>query len=102
MCKIVSDKMSENKKEKIVRCPECKKVIDNLVNVESGSNSYIMTVDLNKYASYKEEEFDPDSSVNVWDCPECSAELFNNEEDALKFLLGAKVKKDGYFYKAIE
>ncbi len=72
------------------------------MNLQSGVNSYVVTAESELDAQYEEDSFEPDEKLDVFVCPECNAELFDNEEDSLKFLTGAKVKKVGKYYKAID
>jgi DNA-directed RNA polymerase subunit RPC12/RpoP len=65
-------------------CPKCKKVIDTLINWVSGENKYYYRgEDCTEF-----EEFVEDGKTNDYECPECSAVLFKNDEKAKKFLKG--------------
>lgn len=73
----------------LAKCPECKKEITHLRNVQSGSNSYDCWAEKRKakhYLEYQHDDFTTDGIVNVWNCPECDKTLFTHEDDALEFL----------------
>lgn len=68
-------------------CPKCKKEIEELINIQSGWNSYKMSVNgYNFYADYDEIEFNVDDNVNDFNCPKCDTTLFTSEDKAIGFL----------------
>ena len=71
------------------KCPKCGKVINWLINVESGWASY--RFDGNYYSyNYEFEDFEADGSVNYFECPECGEVIAQTEEEAREFLKGGK------------
>jgi hypothetical protein len=69
----------------MVKCPYCNKDIDCLVNRRSGVATY--EFDGNGYWFLV---FEADGDCNSWECPNCRKELFDNGEDAIKFLKGGE------------
>ena len=77
-----------------MKCHKCKKDIEHLRNVQSGSNVYDCWAEERKDCDgvayteldYQHDDFTPDNNVNVWQCPECAETLFTNEDDVLEFL----------------
>lgn len=75
--------------EELAKCPKCETEIDRLNNIQSGCNAYdCWLADDKNSLNYQHEEFYADDHTNIWECPECQATLFGNEEDAIKFLRG--------------
>jgi len=75
----------------MVECPECHKEIDFLYNICSVWKRFEMRIfksgvykGMAKY-SKATKEWDGDESPS-WNCPECDAELFYDEKEAIKFL----------------
>jgi len=66
------------------KCPKCGKVINWLINVESGWASYRFD------GNYEFEDFEADGNVNHFECPECGEVIAQTEEEATKFLKGRK------------
>jgi len=80
----VNKKDNEN-----VVCPHCGAKIDTLLNLQSG----VMYYEMDKDGNYENlDRFDPDTDFNVWVCPECYGTITDNEEDAIAFLNGKKIK----------
>jgi len=72
-----------------VRCPHCGVEIDTLLNLQSGTIYY----EMDKSGNYENlDRFDADNDFNVWLCPECYGTITHNEEDAIAFLNGKKIK----------
>jgi len=81
--------MSKKEEDAKVKCPHCGAEIDTLINRQSGSASY----EMNKFGNYEDlNDFEPDGDMNVWECPECQRTITYNEEDAIAFLNGKKIK----------
>jgi hypothetical protein len=71
-----------------MKCPKCKKDITYLHAYSE--NKAIFTV-IGEDAEY---EWDNNMEGLIeYECPECSIKLFNNEEDAIRFLSKTKAKK---------
>ena len=68
------------------RCPKCNSEITWLRNYQSGKIYYMF--DPENSSIYEENEFQADSKVNYYNCPQCAEILFTDEEKALKFLRG--------------
>lgn len=73
-------------------CPECKNVINELIEVCSGLTKLKVKAVKGGWVEAvkgKEEysEFESDGTYLEYCCPDCSAELFNDGEDAADFLL---------------
>lgn len=75
-------------------CPKCRKEITYLTNFVKGWRYYSFSGGMN----YQEEDFvedDNSDSNSNYECPECDAVLFNNEQDADDFLSdNVKTEKD--------
>jgi predicted RNA-binding Zn-ribbon protein involved in translation (DUF1610 family) len=71
------------------KCPKCGKEIDYLNYVESGEMVWRFSVlKLNRKIeeNWEQDEFYSDGSGGYFECPECGETLFNNEDEAKKFL----------------
>ena len=76
------------------RCPKCGKEIDHLRDFSAIWQEYNLTVDKDGVMHY--EFIDASLPVDIDDeyqCPECSEVLFNDEEEAVKFLKGETLAK---------
>jgi endogenous inhibitor of DNA gyrase (YacG/DUF329 family) len=72
-----------------VKCPYCESEIDRLMNIQSGVSFY----EMDEQGNYKDlNDFETDGDFNVWACPECRRTITYNEEDAIAFLKGKKIK----------
>ena len=69
-------------KEGIIKCPKCNKQIDKLVT-EITTVSYLSLDGTD--ALYTDGDY-LEPSDDYYNCPECDAKLFSNEEDAMSFL----------------
>jgi DNA-directed RNA polymerase subunit RPC12/RpoP len=81
-------------KKKVVRCPKCGKEIEELIYYQEGVvQSYWVGLDKDGDIEYnKIEDIYDNSDGGVYCCPHCEAELFDDEDEARKFLLGKKAK----------
>ena len=84
-------------------CPKCKREIDCLHNIQSGTAGWEMRIDKDGNEEYEQmdEFFVPSGCTNVWRCPECDKTVFSTEEKAVEFLLKGrenvnKKTKDSY------
>jgi len=79
-----------------MKCPDCKKEIEYLHNVYSIYRmvgcEYFSPDDCLLYATTPVKEWNNDREEQSWDCPECDAELFYDEDEALEFLKGGETK----------
>lgn len=76
------------------KCPKCGKEIDYLRDFFPIWQEYKMTIDENGNAYY--ELVDDSLLTNSGDeykCPKCSAVLFRDEKEAVKFLRGETLQK---------
>jgi len=72
-----------------VKCPRCGADINTLFNLQSG----VIYYEMDKSGNYENlDRFDADNDFNVWLCPECYGTITHNEEDAIAFLNGKKIK----------
>jgi len=71
-------------------CPECEHQIDHLENVQSGHIRCEYKLDRKGKLKIIEGDFDVDCNYNVWECPECNAPLFEDEDEAVEFLANKK------------
>jgi predicted RNA-binding Zn-ribbon protein involved in translation (DUF1610 family) len=69
----------------MAKCPKCGKVINYLINVESGWASYRFDGE-----NYEYEDFEADGSVNLFECPECGEVIAESQDEASEFLKGEK------------
>lgn len=74
----------------MAKCPKCNKRISDLINQQSAIIEYVM----DKQGNYEDYTTEPDDEVNIWLCPLCREELFDDEEEAIKFLKNKKVKEE--------
>lgn len=84
--KLKSNKLKDNK----LRCPECEGEIYYLINVSSGTMGYYFRLDkVSGEIEYENQVngYVDDGKTNEWWCPLCNVALFNNEEEAKKFLI---------------
>jgi len=80
--------LNKKNNEKVI-CPHCGAKIDTLLNLQSG----VMYYEMDKDGNYENlDRFDPDDDFNKWVCPECYGTITDNEEDAIAFLNGKKIK----------
>lgn len=71
------------------KCPNCKKEINELVHIRSGWTNQNCGYNFNSETlDYDSFEFSGDDNVCHYDCPECEAELFSNEQEVIKFFKG--------------
>ncbi len=81
---------------KTVKCPICHKEIDYLVDEEYGTSEYeIRFDDKGKIVS---KQTGQDLEEENYYCPKCDAPLFTSYEDAVGFLNGEEIRKDGDTY----
>lgn len=68
------------------KCPECGKEIDELVNFDRGSMEYRCYYDTHwMNMEYDSSGFISDEGEQSYECPECGAELFTTEDEAIEF-----------------
>jgi len=72
----------------MVKCPSCKEIIGELLNIQSGEKVWLFWVSNNGKTNYEEETFNPDCVTNDWICPECNHVIATSEDEAVKFLKG--------------
>ena len=73
----------------MVKCPKCGKEIDTLKNICTNiTHEYTFYIASNGEADYKYERDLSEYSESEYWCPECDAFLFDNEEEAERFLKG--------------
>ncbi|MEM3844754.1 MAG: hypothetical protein QXU98_03525 [Candidatus Parvarchaeota archaeon] len=84
--------MPEKNKDKKVVCPYCKKEINTLLNHQDVVATYTMYKDGSYDKGIIDNNYDSGEDLNIWSCPECNAEITDNEEDAIAFLNGKKIK----------
>jgi predicted RNA-binding Zn-ribbon protein involved in translation (DUF1610 family) len=81
------------KKKKVVRCPNCGKEIHQLYYYETGVvQDYWVSLDKDgdiEYEKINDLYYDSDGAFY---CPHCNTKLFDDEEEARKFLLGKKAR----------
>lgn len=70
----------------IIKCPECKGEITELINRQSGFNYYYMDASGN----YVHKEFQEDNEYNEWACPLCDEVIADSEDEGIKLLEGEK------------
>jgi len=74
-----------------MKCPKCDREISTLRNIEAVVE-YKVGLDAQGDMEYRQKESD-DFYADIGDafrCPECDEVLFNDEDDAIKFLKGGK------------
>jgi hypothetical protein len=78
-----------------MNCPKCKKEIDKLLNIQTGTACWDFSVDEEGNEDYIENDdfFVADAGEDRFECPECMVTLFYSEDEAIKFLKGKKVSK---------
>jgi len=68
-------------------CPKCKKKIEYLNQRTTGvEKCEVFFNEKENYIDWRDEEFDSDGIVLLFNCPECDNELDFGEEEAHKFL----------------
>lgn len=68
-------------------CPKCKEIIKDLIRKVSGVESSIFYIeDTKPTATTEDEQFESDGNVEMYLCPRCDDELFNDWEEAEAFL----------------
>jgi len=81
--------MSKKEEDVKVKCPHCGAEINTLFNLQSGAMYY----ELDKSGNYENlNRFDADGDFDIYICPECYGIITHNEEDAIAFLNGKKIK----------
>ena len=76
------------------KCPQCKDNITHLIHSARIVAIWQFSLDDNGNADYSTSELMDEPGENQqWECPECSAVLFENEKDAVIFLRGRGKKK---------
>ena len=74
----------------MAKCPKCRAEIDELINVQSGTVDYAMTIQKDGTPQYEEKDVNADGVDNDWNCPECDETLFTDEDSAIDFLKSGK------------
>jgi DNA-directed RNA polymerase subunit RPC12/RpoP len=77
------------------KCPKCGKEIDFLENYQYPTVDYYhfyLDSEGNPQYEYMDGFSSKDDEGDYY-CPECGEKLFDNEEDAIKFLKGGEVKR---------
>jgi len=81
--------MSKKEEDVKVKCPHCGAEINTLFNLQTGTMYY----EMDRSGNYENlDRFDADDDFNAWLCPECYGIITHNEEDAIAFLNGKKIK----------
>lgn len=76
-------------------CPKCKKVITELLQRSTGIEASRFFIDNDiDIAIYNEEIFDGDGQMNEYECFECGEILFEDWDEAEKFLLNKDELKE--------
>ena len=75
---------------KKIYCPKCQDETTSLLHIRSGWVNQECFLNDNEKLDYDNYEFNEDGNISLYNCPLCDAELFTNEEEALKFLRGDK------------
>jgi len=70
----------------MAKCPNCEKEIDKLISAQEVSVSFDFKLDKKDIVYFNRKEHA--NYNNFYYCPECSEEITNNENDAVKFLKG--------------
>jgi len=68
----------------MAKCPKCDVEIDYLHYYEE--RGFTIEIDAEGKPIYEEKT---ERGCGKYECPECAEELFDNEEDAIKFLKGS-------------
>lgn len=72
-----------------MKCPVCGEEITHLVNYTNELVVYYVGLDKNGELGFKKEDSIPsDSALDEYECPVCSIVLFDNPDDAVKFIKG--------------
>ena len=71
-----------------MKCPKCKEKIKYL----EGYAEQRWIVELDKRGELKYKEIGEIDTPDTFECPICNEEIFDNEEEAVKFLKGGKRK----------
>jgi predicted RNA-binding Zn-ribbon protein involved in translation (DUF1610 family) len=79
--------------KKKVRCPNCGREISRLYYYETGVvQDYWVSLDKDGYIEYEKINDLYYDSDGAFYCPHCNTRLFDDEDEARKFLLGKKAK----------
>ena len=74
----------------MVKCPNCKKEITQVLRCEIANVVSLMCLDEVGEVRLKEQNFEPEAVEFL--CPECNESLFDSSEDAENFLKGLPLK----------
>ncbi len=74
-------------RKRMPKCPKCGKV-DHLVDESLEIRWYDVRVTNppSRYLDYEEQDCEPETKGDKFECPECEAVLFTKEEEAKAFL----------------
>jgi len=82
---------SQSPKKNMPKCPKCGKEIYHLLNIREEIAKYVLSYDGGEKRYFFADSWQGDWSV--FKCPRCHEDLFDNEEDAIKFLDGEVIKE---------
>lgn len=71
-------------------CPQCKAIVDTLIEKTSGIHTVVIEVKNNRVNIVSDDGFNPGDGYTHYTCPECDEILFYNISEALVFLRGNK------------
>lgn len=70
------------------KCTKCNREITSLENRVTGLLVFHVNLDKQGDIQYASEDFEPDSNIAEYLCPECNEVLFTSDSEAITFLKG--------------